>query len=297
MAGRREGTSMSDHDPKPPGGNPSDAPRPIGEIKPPREWRTTRSVEERRVAPPRVTKTAPEPTSPERPWPAYPPFLRPDLPEPRWPGIDAPGGSHAPYVAPTVPPPAPLGAAAPSPELPARYGIDRLVALVRDPYWVYAWWELTASCIASGRREIGDDAVLVLRVYDITAILWDGMNHHSHFDVRIDEEAGSWYLELGKPGASFVAEIGLRAPDGRFLALVRSNVVSLPRDGVSDVIDDEWMLLEADERLLYERAAGGLGGASGEFSRLLEQRLRAEMASGLSSRGAASGGLAARTGV
>lgn len=241
---------------------------PLGEAKPAREWRTSRNVEERSVLPPRVVKAMPARDA--EPAAGSVPSL-----------FEVPGSPAAAVLAPVVMPlPSP-------PDLPAYYGVDRLVVLVRDPYWIYAWWELTEGNLGDGRHAMGADAALVLRVYDISAILWDGTNHHSHFDVLVEDLAGSWYLELAKPGASFLAELGLRAPDGRFLALVRSNVVTLPRDTVSDVVDEEWMVVGEEQRLLFELAGGGsVGLGSGDIPRLLEQRLRSEMASGLSSRGA-----------
>jgi hypothetical protein len=128
---------------------------------------------------------------------------------------------------------------------------------------------------------LGSPADLVLRMYDVSAIDWDGSNHHSHFDIEIGDMAGNWYIEVGRPGSSYVAEIGLRAPDGRFLALLRSNFVTLPRDGMSPVVDEEWMVVEEDYRVLFELAGGGsIGIGSGEIQRMLEQRLRAELASG-----------------
>jgi hypothetical protein len=191
-----------------------------------------------------------------------------------------------------APQPAPIAADT----LPGRYGVDRLVFLVRDPYWVYAWWELTDASLAAGRRELAADADLVLRVYDVSNIDWNGLNHHTHFDIEIADMTGNWYIELGKPGASFVGEIGLRAHDGRFLALLRSNFVTLPRDSMSLVVDEEWMVVEADYRLLFGLAGGdSIGLGSGEIQRMLEQRLRAELASGgVSSFGLSSPGVRER---
>ncbi len=261
--------------PRVPGATPVPPRPPVGATKAPREWRSSRNVEERSVPAPRVVKAMPARDAEPAAGSVPSVFAAPGSPAP------APAAAH---VAPAVGPlPSP-------PDLPALYGVDRLVLLVRDPYWTYAWWELTDGNLADGRRAMGGDAALVLRVYDISAILWDGTNHHSHFDIAVEDLAGSWYLELAKPGASFLAELGLRAPDGRFLALVRSNVVTLPRDTVSDVVDEEWMVVGEEQRVLFELAGGGsLGLGSGDIPRLLEQRLRSEMASGLSSsRGASS---------
>jgi len=238
-------------------------PQPIGERKPPRIWRSSRNEAAGAATTPRVAQQVmAEESSP-------------------------PAGSALPHVqvAPASVQPAPQAPQAiPSDggnELPGRYGVDRLVVLVRDPYWVYAWWELTDTTLQGGRVEVGGAADLVLRMYDISAIEWDGANHHAHFDIEIADQAGNWYIELGKPGGSFVGEIGLRTGDGRFLALLRSNYVTLPRDSMSPVVDEEWMVVEEDYRMLFELAGGGsIGLGSGEFQRMLEQRLRSELSSG-----------------
>jgi len=231
-------------------------------VKAPREWRSVRADPTRAVPVPRFVASVQAAESEQA------------------------AGSRAPIAAVSSSPPIP----APPPVEPARretddlprvYGSDRLVLLIRDPWWVYSWWELTETTLAAGRSAIGAPAALALRVYDISAIDWDGANHHAYFDIDVHDLAGNWYIELGKPGASFCAELGLRADDGRFLALVRSNVVTLPRDGMSNVVDEEWMIVEEDFRRLFDLAGGGhIGLGSGDIQRLLEQRLRSELASG-----------------
>jgi hypothetical protein len=236
---------------------------PIGETKPPRIWRSNRADALHAGSTPRVAQQVmAEESSP----PA---------------GSSAPHLQSAPASVQPAPPVQQRTAGDTGSDLPGRYGVDRLVVLVRDPYWVYAWWELTDSTLGGGRTDLGIDADLVLRMYDISAIDWDGTNHHAHFDIEIADQAGNWYIELGKPGGSFVGEVGLRAPDGRFLALLRSNFVTLPRDSMSSVVDEEWMVVEEDYRMLFELAGGGsIGLGSGEFQRMLEQRLRSELSSG-----------------
>ena len=40
-------------------------------------------------------------------------------------------------------------------ELPGSYGTDRVVALVRDPYWIYVYWELTENTLSGGLQRLG----------------------------------------------------------------------------------------------------------------------------------------------
>jgi hypothetical protein len=235
--------------------------------KPPREWRQA----------PRPTPTARR--TPEAAVPVPGPLDLGKL-EP-----ERPASSRLEDVA--APPPE----SRPAPTtLPTTYGADRLALLVRDPHWSYAWWELTEERLAGARQSLGEKGTLVLRFYDISLIEWDGANHHEFFDIEVQDVAGNWYVELGKPGASFVAEIGLRGMQGRFVALVRSNPVCLPRDSMSSQVDENWLILEEQYQRMFELSGGSqIGLGSAEILRALEERLRRELAAaGVSSFGISS---------
>ena len=46
---------------------------------------------------------------------------------------------------------------------------------------------------------------------------------------EVPRDAESWYVNVGRPAATYCAEIGLRTPSGRFLPLLRSNAATTPR--------------------------------------------------------------------
>ncbi|MFQ5599904.1 MAG: DUF4912 domain-containing protein [Candidatus Krumholzibacteriia bacterium] len=252
----------------------------LDETKPPREWRSGR---QERPGPgssthpgrtPQVARRVPSstPDPPAGSSLADTPTSAGDLRHPaeheRLPSADR-------LPAPSVEAPAA------APGLPERYGEDRMVILVRDPYWAYVWWELTDARLDGARQELREPGQVVLRFYDVSLIDWDGSNHHETFDIDVTDTAGNWYVELAKPGASFCAELGLRATDGRFVPMVRSNTVTLPRDSLSPVVDEEWMVLDEEYRKLFDLSGGGsIGLGSGEILRALEERLRHELASG-----------------
>lgn len=135
----------------------------------------------------------------------------------------------------------------PVPELPQSYGIDRLVLLVKDPYWVYAYWEVTATKMeefASSYGDIWNNSKSVMRVYDITGVVFNGNNAHGFFDIPINDFADNWHIEVGNANRTYCADLGRLLPNGNFIAMLRSNSVTTPRDSLSDNMDEEWMWIE-----------------------------------------------------
>lgn len=136
----------------------------------------------------------------------------------------------------------------PSLELPPSYGIDRLVLLVRDPYWLYAYWEITATKHAEFSSAHGSSAWEsswpVLRVYDVTGVAFNGENANKYVDIGIHDPADNWHINAGEPDRSFCVDLGRRFPDGRFITLLRSNIVTTPRVSLSEREDEEWMWIE-----------------------------------------------------
>ncbi|HSB80420.1 MAG TPA: DUF4912 domain-containing protein [Candidatus Methylomirabilis sp.] len=130
--------------------------------------------------------------------------------------------------------------------LPDAYGKDRLVLLPIDPYWVHAYWELSAPRVSDSPRGSGEagDARYILRVYDVTFIQFDGTNARGFFDIEISRTAGNWYINLWSPGKSLCAEVGLGRPDGSFSPLVRSNVIQTPPTSSSPRTEERWIRVE-----------------------------------------------------
>ncbi|HEY3346201.1 MAG TPA: DUF4912 domain-containing protein [Nitrospirota bacterium] len=156
-------------------------------------------------------------------------------------------------------------------ELPASYGDDEITLLVRDPHWGFAFWEVTQQKLDDMRASLGEDgrdAHLALRLYDITGINFNGFNANTHYDTGIFERVGNWYLNTGNPGGTFVTDVGLKTPNGVFITLARSNAIDMPRDTVSEVLDEEWLLPEEIAQRIFALSGGTAGGplASGTLS-------------------------------
>ena len=171
-------------------------------------------------------------------------------------------------------------------ELPQAYGEDKIVIMMRDPFVAYAYWEATPARIERERSWFGWNSKLCVRIYDVTGVQFDGRNAIGYFDQEIFDRTGNWYFDLGRPSHSFCADLGLLAPEGRFLTLARSNYITMPLDTVSEVIDEEWMLVDEEFWKLYGYPEGMRAGLSSpEMQEMVRRRRLLEITSpGLFSR-------------
>ncbi len=160
----------------------------------------------------------------------------------------------------------PVGGYEPSaaPPIPWSYGECKITALVRDPYWLFAYWEIYEAKREEIARRYGDQAWNeswpVLRVYDATNLYFFDSRHH--LEISINDYANNWYIRTGQPNKTFCIELGRLRPDRSYIFLARSNFVSTPRDQISEVIDEEWLLLPEYSARLYRRIGGIYPGPS-----------------------------------
>lgn len=144
-------------------------------------------------------------------------------------------------------------------ELPIGYGQDRMVLQVRDTHWMHAYWEIKQATVDKVKNELGDSfyqARRMLRVYDVSYIIFNGKNANSFFDIQVNEFANNWYIDTNSPGRFWCVDFGLLLPDGRFITLLRSNIVQTPLDGPSWITDEEWMIPEDMFARLYGMGFG-----------------------------------------
>ncbi|MBI3997308.1 MAG: DUF4912 domain-containing protein [Candidatus Omnitrophica bacterium] len=213
---------------------------------------------------------------------------RPASREPK-PAISATGATPATRTPPSVsPPPAhsvhshPAAASHPvAPEekfsIPTGYGDDLIALMVKDPFWLYAYWEIQPATERAARSHLLPSEIpglqSILRVYDVTGIHYPGQPAHRFFDIGLSGLATNWYIQTDAPGRSFIVEIGLLTKGGKFLLLARSNRVTAPRWGPSDVIDEAWMTTDDAYWKLFGMPPGIGGSSPSAWGRLIAQQL------------------------
>ena len=121
-------------------------------------------------------------------------------------------------------------------ELPGGYGESRIVLMPRDPKWAYTYWDVPNEHKEELRRQGGHQ--LALRLYDVTEIDLATQAAHNVQEYLCDELAREWYLPIPVSDRDYVADIGYRCDDGRWLVLARSAPVRIPPVYPSDWIED-----------------------------------------------------------
>jgi hypothetical protein len=161
--------------------------------------------------------------------------------------------------------------------LPKSYGDTKIVILPRDPIWFFAYWEVSQGVIEETRSRIGvekfNTSRWVLRVYDVTDVSgFNGTNAHRFFDIFIDR-AETWYVNAGEINRAWCVDLGLVTADGAFIAIARSNIITMPRQGVSSITDEQWAILQTEfERLLKLSGVDRIGHSSFDVAKLMRER-------------------------
>ena len=162
--------------------------------------------------------------------------------------------------------------------IPNGYGNDRIVLMVKDPWWLFAYWEIQPQTERASRSQLLPHEVAglqsILRVYDVTDLDFPTQPTHRSFDIPLSGLATNWYIQTNAPNRSFIVDIGILTQTGRFLLLARSNRVTTPRFGPSDVIDEAWMTTDEDYWKLFGASTGvGIGSSPTAWSHFMPQQL------------------------
>ena len=169
-------------------------------------------------------------------------------------------------------------------DLPSGYGKDRVVIMVRDPYWLHAYWEVTRQAVSRAEAALGQEwhgAKPILRLLDVTTRDTTSTAESVVRDIEIHGGCNNWYVDVVNPPRSYRIDIGYLSRNGQFYVLARSNVVNTPRAGISDTIDENWADIDAKKADRIYAMSGGFDPSmsSLELKQLFEERLRRPLGS------------------
>jgi glycogen(starch) synthase len=100
----------------------------------------------------------------------------------------------------------------------------------------FAHWRLLHDWVEEVRRPRQgrwDGCRMILRLYDVSYIVFDGFNAHRVQDHTINGLTGQYFFNLPSGGTTQIAEIGFLLRDGEFVPGPRSIAVPFPPEGPS----------------------------------------------------------------
>jgi uncharacterized protein DUF4912 len=112
---------------------------------------------------------------------------------------------------------------------PESYGVNRVRLLVRDPEWLFAYWDVSPASMKEMGKSLGERTLAVSR---LTLRMSDPVSGGVS-DILLPAGARWWYVRADSTPRSYKAELGLTLPSGEFRRLAESNTVVTPRVGPS----------------------------------------------------------------
>src|SRR6056297_1157328 len=144
--------------------------------------------------------------------------------------------------------------------LPESYTDTRIVLLLRDPLWVYVYWDINKTQLDELKEEPFFDGFF-LRVYEFQGEEPSKDNIKDFFDIPVEEDDRSWYINLNRPGSDYCVDLRCKVMHKERL-MAASNAVHSPlgyiaRNQEEFYKDPNTMMLMFSGLWNYEKEANG----------------------------------------
>ncbi len=146
--------------------------------------------------------------------------------------------------------------------LPEVYNETRIIVLLRDPAWAFAYWDIHDGTL---QELLNDDEFeeLFLRVVELQERSAGSRSSHANrnnhannrenlkavasFDIPVQPSDGSWYIHLPKQGTYYRIDL-LSRIGGKTSRLALSNIIAVPSGNLAFNGDDE--LADRNDQIL-----------------------------------------------
>ena len=157
---------------------------------------------------------------------------------------------------------------------------DRLILIVRDAFWMQAYWEITRATVQRAKVALNGfwhTAKPVLRVLEISS---DGNTNSVESivqEVDIHSGVNNWYINCPKQGKTYRVAIGYLAANHKFHLISKSNQVAPPSSNANES-DEHWTDLTNDAEKYYSLSGGfDANAVTGDLQAVFEEKARQPM--------------------
>ncbi|WP_026825707.1 MULTISPECIES: DUF4912 domain-containing protein [Exiguobacterium] len=117
-------------------------------------------------------------------------------------------------------------------QLPDRYNVDFLHAVVQSPNSVYVCWEvsdLVKKTLELQFMRRWEELPKAFRILDVTLLDYASGHTNRSYTFDLPEMTNSWFVRPLDPNTTYVFEFGIRTMEGEFLPIAASTPLDTPR--------------------------------------------------------------------
>lgn len=107
-----------------------------------------------------------------------------------------------------------------------------LTLMVKDPHTLFVYWDIstfTKKLVENQLKKEWGDLKKKLKIYDITALHFDGHNAKRVFEIDIDEVDQFQFIDGLDANCTYIVDYGIKTNEITFLPTLRSNPIDTPR--------------------------------------------------------------------
>jgi hypothetical protein len=161
---------------------------------------------------------------------------------------------------------------------------DRIVLLVRDAWWLQAYWEISRPSVQRARVALAQQwhtAKPMLRLFEVTSDGNTNSVERSLQDIPVSGDARNWFVNVPDVAKKYRVAIGYLTAENHFHQIAKSNEVAPPAP-TADSVDDNWADV-SDDPTHFFALSGGHDPAlqSGDLAEVLTKRTGQRLGIGL----------------
>jgi uncharacterized protein len=126
--------------------------------------------------------------------------------------------------------------------MPFEYQEANACLMPRTPESLYVYWSFSEAIKNMAEhhfRTKWEELPGVMKIYDVTDILFYGHNAHRTFEIDLPPTTNNWFVHSLEPDRTYIADIGTRTFDGSFFTLLRSNPAETGAGDMSIPFDEK----------------------------------------------------------
>lgn len=157
---------------------------------------------------------------------------------------------------------------------------DRIILVVRDPFWIQAYWEITRSSVSRARAAFAGNWHAAQPVLRLLKISNDGNTNAVEEiveEIPIHGGVSNWFINIKTNAKNYRVVIGyLCKESGRFHLISKSNEIEMPT--ASEASDCTWNDITNDAQRYYSLSGGNDPNlASADLRAVFEEKSRQPM--------------------